>query len=266
MARNFVFLVHAGLAAVAAFILVSFPNGFARMAMAGWNLSSPMAPPAEAFARMAGVGAILVVLVTSIARHSASARVRWAARIAVLVVSILMAVVAALVPFQPLGVVLLAVHLFFAAAYLVGGVAPPPQFFNWNPPRRYLDVLYMIHAGLAAMLAFWLLLYPASFTDNAMGVPWTATPIEMAEITLTFARPAAIGAILVVLSTLLAVRAASVRVRWAALLAMLTISLVAVGIAWQMIPLQPLMIVMLVAHGVLAAAYVLIDIFYRHEI
>jgi hypothetical protein len=259
------------LAAVAAFFLVFLPKAFVVVTMgSAWAPASPMADPVAGFARLAGAGAILVVLVTSIARHSASERVRWAACVAAVVVAILGVVAALAVPFQPLGAFLLVAHWGLAAGYLAGGIATPPHFFLASPPPpRWLDLFFALHLLSALLWTWWLVLHPDWMTSAGMGASWVPGP--MADIARLFARFAAIGALLIATSLLLANHAESTRVRWAAWLAMtgISLSLVAAGLYRVLFggPTNPsIWIAMLWLHVALSAAYLFVYILRRQEI
>lgn len=118
MLLNFIFLAHAALAIALALLLLSYPDWLTPIATSAPWLPGPMAEIAAAYARLTAVGLILLALVTSFARQSASPRVRWVAVISMLAISGVKLGVALLIPFQPMKWALIGVALGFGIAYL----------------------------------------------------------------------------------------------------------------------------------------------------
>ena len=118
MLLNFIFLAHAALAIVLALLLLSFPDWLTEVATRTPWQPGPMAEIAALYARLTAIGAILIALVTSFARQSASPRVRWVAVISMLAISGVTLGVALFIPFEPMKFALAGVAVAFLAAYL----------------------------------------------------------------------------------------------------------------------------------------------------
>lgn len=119
MLLNLIFVVHAGLAAVLAALLLFAPDWFAQMVMGVTWASGEMADAAKVYARFAAVGLILVVIVTTRARQSSYYSLRYATTVCMAIFSLLGLLVALFwIPFYLLKILAILGNAIFLLAYL----------------------------------------------------------------------------------------------------------------------------------------------------
>ena len=118
MKLNSVFLMHAGLALLGAFLMIGAPVWFTQTATGVMWASSAIYDLAEDYCRLIAVGGLLIALVTGMARASSSPAARLAALRTMFWISIAALVLAIVfVAFQPLLTLLIGFNLVFALAY-----------------------------------------------------------------------------------------------------------------------------------------------------
>lgn len=124
-----------------------------------------------------------------------------------------------------------------------------------------LNYIFFVHEAVAAALAFFLFFFAPYFTWLVTGRPWPAG--DPGEIGYFFARFAAVGLLLVTITTDFARRSGLTSVRWAAIFAMLALTLAAMLVA-LFISFPLLMLLTLVFNLIFFAAY-LFAMYWRPE-
>ena len=122
-----------------------------------------------------------------------------------------------------------------------------------------LNFIYLVHGASALAFALLLLFMPDWFSQMIMGIPWVQG--DMADAATVHARFAAVGLAVVVSATSFARQSSSSRVRWAAILSLMVVLLLAVLVAALTIPFYRLKVLAIAGNAILLLAYLYVRIF-----